>query len=242
MADQEKVTSDATSNLLSTMTNTFSSVISSWRSFVYDALILKMTTRWYEAVLTKLPENSTVLDVGIGTAGALLRCSKLLKEKNIHVVGVDYDADYIASAKQAIEAAGMQSLIEVECKSVYDLKLGEKDKPYDAVYFSGSFSLLPDRIQALRTVSSTIVEGKIFITQTYQRKSPPMLSYLKPLLKYLTTIDFGQLLFEKDIAEFFSHTVPHECDLKLVEHDVIPHSLDTPLQAAYLTILEHKTN
>ena len=72
MADQEKVTSDATSNVLSTMTNTFSSVISSWRSFVYDALILKMTTRWYEAVLTKLPENSIVLDVGIGTAGALL--------------------------------------------------------------------------------------------------------------------------------------------------------------------------
>ena len=40
-----------------------------FRTTVYDALILKLTTKWYEAVLSRLDEGSTVLDVGIGTAG-----------------------------------------------------------------------------------------------------------------------------------------------------------------------------
>ena len=41
-----------------------------FRSFVYDALILKLTTKWYEVVLRRFDEGSTVLDIGIGTAGA----------------------------------------------------------------------------------------------------------------------------------------------------------------------------
>lgn len=241
MTDPEKITSKNTSSVVSSLTNRLSAVVSFWRSFVYDVLILRMTTRWYEAVLTKLPENSTVLDVGIGTAGALLRCSNLLREKNIRIVGIDYDADYVATAQNAIESVGLKSLIEVEHKSVYDLKLGEKDKPYDAVYFSGSFTLLPDRLEALRVVSAMVEEGEIYITQTYQRKSPPMLTYLKPILKYFTTIDFGQLVFEGEISEFFHKVVPEECDLTLVEHKVIENSLDTPLQAAYLTILKQKS-
>jgi hypothetical protein len=38
--------------------------------------------------------------------------------------------------------------------------------------------------------------GKIYVTQTYQRYTPPLLPYLKPLLKYVTTIDFRQLIRE----------------------------------------------
>jgi hypothetical protein len=45
------------------------------RSFVYDALILKLTTTWYEVVLSRLDEGSTLLDIGIGTAGELKNTS-----------------------------------------------------------------------------------------------------------------------------------------------------------------------
>jgi hypothetical protein len=51
-----------------------------FRAFVYDALILKLTTKWYEVVLCRLDEGSIVLDVGIGTAGAL---TKIRVETNI---------------------------------------------------------------------------------------------------------------------------------------------------------------
>lgn len=40
-----------------------------FRATLYDALILKLTTKWYEVVLSRLDVGSTVLDVGIGTAG-----------------------------------------------------------------------------------------------------------------------------------------------------------------------------
>ncbi len=39
------------------------------KSFIYDAVILRMTEKWYRNVLDRLDENSVLLDVGIGTGG-----------------------------------------------------------------------------------------------------------------------------------------------------------------------------
>ncbi|MEA3641327.1 MAG: SAM-dependent methyltransferase, partial [Lamprobacter sp.] len=39
------------------------------RSYIYDALILRLTSQWYAEVLRRLPEGAAMLDVGIGTAG-----------------------------------------------------------------------------------------------------------------------------------------------------------------------------
>ena len=82
----------------------------------------------------------------------------------------------------------------------------------DAVYFSGSFSLLPEPTRALRLASefaksngepSDNGRGAVYITQTYQRKTPFFLPFLKPLLKYVTTIDFGRLVTEEEILNTF---------------------------------------
>lgn len=213
----------------------FYSMLAYYRSKVYDVLILPMTTKWYEVVLQQLPKTSTVLDVGIGTAGALVNCSKIVKDRELKIVGIDYDADYVVQAQRAIKQAGLQGSIQVFHKSVYDLK--KEDGTFDAVYFSGSFTLLPDPCEALRVVRA-LTKSRIYITQTYQRKSPPLLGYIKPLLKFITTIDFGKLTSEEESLNLFTNIVPKECDLKLVQHDVIKGSLDTRLQAAYLTLLE----
>lgn len=110
---------------------------------------------------------------------------------------------------------------------------------FDVIYFSGSFSLLPDMPGALTAVLPLLKkDGQICITQTYQRYTPPFLAYIKPWLRYLTTIDFGQLIPEDRAATFFQHQVPQQCHLECVEHDVIKGSVDTFLQAAYLTILQ----
>ncbi len=36
------------------------------RSLIYDTAILRLTSRWYAEVLTRLPEGAAPLDVGIG--------------------------------------------------------------------------------------------------------------------------------------------------------------------------------
>ncbi|KAL3938901.1 MAG: hypothetical protein SGBAC_006277 [Bacillariaceae sp.] len=225
--------------IISKIFSPFYDMLAYFRSKVYDTLILHMTTKWYEVVLSQLPENSTLLDVGVGTAGALINCSAIVKNRGLKIVGVDYDKDYVIQAQVALEKAGLQDSVQVFHKSVYDLDK-DKDGVFDAVYFSGSFTLLPDPVEALRVVKP-LTKSKIYVTQTYQRKSPPLLAYIKPLLRYLTTIDFGQLTFEADIGKFFSEKVPKECGLKLESHEVIEGSLDTSLQAAYLTILDVKS-
>ena len=209
-----------------------------------------MTEKWYREVLLELPNGSTLLDIGIGTGGALLRCTDILVEKDLKVVGIDIDAAYVEAGKEAILSKGMDDRISIGVVSVYDAKekvvelmkqLSGSEDPsggiVDAAYFSGSFSLLPDPVKALQLVSDIVKvkdgeKGKIFITQTYQRKTPFFLPYVKPLLKYATTIDFGQLVTEDDILRTFKAS-----DLEVVHHEVIPGSVDNSLQAAYLSIL-----
>ncbi|KAL7472247.1 hypothetical protein ACHAXS_012574 [Conticribra weissflogii] len=226
------------------------------KSFIYDAVILRMTEKWYRYVLDRLDENSVLLDVGIGTGGALLRCIDIVKSKNIKVVGIDIDSAYVEAGKLTIQSAGLSDMVSIDRVDVYEgrdalLKLA-KDKGaaldsdgkfFDAVYFSGSFSLLPDPVKALQLVSDLVKskkvdgsdrlsEGSIFITQTYQRRTPFFLPFVKPLLKYATTIDFGNLVREEEVLKTFN-----DSGLKVVEHKVIPGSVDNSLQAAYLTIL-----
>ena len=58
------------------------------------------------------------------------------------------------------------------------------------------------------------------------------MSYVKPMMKYLTTIDFGQLVSEEDVLQTFE-----ESGLTVVKHEVIEGSVDNVFQAAYLSIL-----
>ena len=180
----------------------------------------------------------------------MLRCTDLLVEKDLKVVGIDIDSAYVEAGHEAILAAGMDDRISINVVNFYEAKQkvlelvkqlgGAEDSDgrfVDAVYFSGSFSLLPDQCLALQLASDFVKtkdgeKGSIFITQTYQRKTPFFLPYMKPLLKYVTTIDFGQLVTEEDILGTFK-----ESGLEVVQHEVIPGSVENSYQAAYLSIL-----
>lgn len=249
--------------LITALVNRLSSYYSTAKSLVYDTLILRMTEKWYRAVLLHVNDGSIILDVGVGTGGALLQCADLIIAKNLYIVGIDIDSAYVEAGKAAIIAANVSDRVSIDKVDVYDgreqlldlvtnLSRGRtrtttndkaataaKGQFVDAVYFSGSFSLLPDPVKALRLVSTFVItEGtnnadpKVYITQTYQRHTPFFLPYVKPLLKYATTIDFGQLVKEEDVLQTFK-----ESGLEIVEHGVIPDSIDNRFQAAYLSIL-----
>lgn len=236
--------------LFSSIMNRVSHYVSLTKSYIYDIIILRMTEVWYRAVLQRLDDGAIILDVGIGTGGALLRCVDLIKEKNLKVVGIDIDTSYVQAGKLSVQELGLEDRISINVVDVYAgkdtvlelaKKLGAEENQseqfVDAVYFSGSFSLLPDPVKALQLVSKYVKEdgaekGKIYITQTYQRKTPFFLPYIKPLMKYATTIDFGNLVREEDVLKTFK-----ESGLKVLEHEVIPGSVDNAMQAAYLSVL-----
>lgn len=162
------------------------------RSVIYDSLILGLTSRWYAEVLRRVPEGAALLDVGIGTAGALLANADLVQRKRLRVTGVDIDADYIARARRRLRNSPLAAHAEVRLESIYDHRGG----PYGAVYFSASFMLLPEPERALRHCRGLLgPHGRLYFTQTVEQRRAPWAEVLKPLLKRVTSIDFGRVTY-----------------------------------------------
>jgi hypothetical protein len=54
----------------------------------------------------------------------------------------------------------------------------------------------------------------------------------QPLLRYLTTIDFGKLVFERDFDAICARS-----GLRVLEKCLVPGSVDNAMQAAFLIVL-----
>jgi SAM-dependent methyltransferase len=165
------------------------------RSAIYDAAIVGMTAEWYRAVLRRVPVGCRLLDVGIGTGAALIANVHLLREKDVHVTGVDVDAAYVERCRRAVVEHGLEDRVVVRLESIDAHGSG----PYDAVYFSGSFMLLPDPARTLRHVRSLLVpDGLVYFTQTFEHRRSRAVELAKPLLRRVTGIDFGRVTYETD--------------------------------------------
>lgn len=240
---------------------------------IYDVVIVRMTSKWYAAVLRKLKQGDRVLDVGIGTATALVRNKSLMLEKRVAFVGIDYEAAYVRKAEAVLRSADLWRTVpegtegyrpgDHYCRvyeaSVYDAGLGalcsvaepkagelakemkteiEEAARFDVAYFSGSITLMPDPPAALRAMVPLIKTsgGRVLITQTFQKSESPLMSIVKPLLKYVTTIDFGNLTTEADIERIIRDSGVFET----VSNEPIQGSIDNPFQTARLIDLRVK--
>lgn len=201
---------------------------------IYDMVICSMTSVWYGHVLGRLDPGSRVLDVGIGTGTSLCRNASMVREKKLSVTGIDIDAAYVRHCEVALQQAGLAPPSRVVCKSVFDADLAAVvGSGFDAVYFSGSIALMPQPHVALQAAARLLRPGGVvFVTQTFQRQAVPLLSVVKPLLKYLTTIDFGRLTFEREVDDIVARS-----GLELLEKSTIPGSIDNAVQGAFILVL-----
>ena len=163
---------------------------------MYDYFIVAMTTRWYHSFLLRLPENASVLDVGIGTAASLIANKDIILERTLNIVGVDYDEHYVAAA------ANLEHYISVDCASIHDFS-PQIGQTFEAVYFSGSFMIIRNKVQALNPCQRmlTASTGKFYFTQTIEQRGmvAPLVSMIvKPALKMVTSIDFGQVTYRDE--------------------------------------------
>lgn len=165
------------------------------RGWVYDRLVSGLTAGWYHAVLGRLPDRARVLDVGIGTGTALARCAELIRAKDLRVVGIDIDRDYLQRCAREMARAGLDGRVSTRHTSVYDHEGG----PYDAAYFSASLMLLPDPAGAITRVAGQLVPGgHLFFTQTFENRRSPVAERVKPMIRHLTSIEFGRVTYEDD--------------------------------------------
>jgi len=208
---------------------------------VYDGVIIRMTARWYKAVLTRLGHKQRLLDIGIGTATALARNAHHVLEKQLTVVGIDYEEAYVRKAAQVVRDAGLNEAVVLHCKSIYDPQLPmlfSGAAKFDAVYFSGSLTLMPDPGAALRAAASMLNDkGLIYVTQTFQNQPSPITAMVKPLLRALTTIDFGVVTYKADMDAIIESS-----GLSLLEDSPIPGSINTTAQTARMYVLEFRSD
>jgi len=204
---------------------------------VYDWLIIKMTTKWYAAVLAKVEGGARVLDVGIGTGTALVRNKELLVQKNIVVVGIDYEEEYIKKAGAIVANAGLAKQVKLNCTSIYDPKLRmlfTGPARFDAAYFSGSLTLMPDPAAALKCASNMLTDaGLVYVTQTFQNRPSPVMEMLKPLLRRFTSVDFGRVVYHWQVKE-----IVEKAGMHIIEDEPVPGSIDTAAQTARLLVLK----
>jgi SAM-dependent methyltransferase len=179
------------------------------RGWIYARFVAGMTSDWYRAVLSRLPKGARVLDVGIGTGAALARSADLVRAKKLEIVGLDIDPDYLRRCRAELLRAGLAGQVEPVFSSVYDHRGG----PYDAVYFSASLMLLPDPAAAIAHVAQLVApDGRVFATQTFQHRRSPLLERVKPMVRHLTTIQFGRVTYEEEFRRAFA-----EAGVDLVE-------------------------
>jgi len=160
-----------------------------------------ITARWYRSVLSHLAQGARVLDVGIGTGGALSRNAAVVRSMDLSVVGLDIDPDYVARCRRRMADAGLSAQVKVVECPIQEFQEGS----FDAIYFSASFMLIPNAHLALRHATSLLAPGgKVFFTQTFQLRRSTFMEKAKPLLHKVTTIHFGQVTYEQDFLDTVS--------------------------------------
>lgn len=171
------------------------------RAWIYDSFFAPLTRNWYRAVLEHLSPGQHLLDVGIGTGAALAANADMVRRRELHVVGLDVDEGYLERCRKRIARHGLTDHVEVLHEPVQVHRGG----PYDAVYFSASFMLLPEPVSVLEHVRSLVApEGHLYFTQTFEANRSKLMEAIKPHLHRVTTIEFGRVTYRDDFERTIS--------------------------------------
>lgn len=128
------------------------------RSSIYGSLFgidNPVSTQWaYHKIVSELPENCTVLDIGCGD-GVYFTNAKVIetiKEKNITITAIDIDAGAVEICKKRIAAAGLDSLVRAKAVSVLEVK-----ETFDFVLWMESFPVIdPHLFQVIHSHNAPI--------------------------------------------------------------------------------------
>ncbi len=173
---------------------------------LYKLIIDDVTDICYRNCLSYFPENSQILDVGIGNGVMTKSYHHLIKNKDLKITGIDINKSYLDHCDRLIRTYHLENNIETFFKPVEAYEPPEKEY-FDFIMFSMSFMLFEDQQLVLDRVKSWLKpEGKVIFLQTMFQKRSRLMEFVKPKLKYFTTIDFGRVTYDKDFFNLLEET------------------------------------
>lgn len=166
------------------------------------------TPSLYYSFLQRMKQDTKILDIGVGTGIYFEdpRCIKLIKEKNIKIVGIDINRPDIELATRRIEVSKLEGYASAKCMNLfeYDGDLNE----FDVILFSESYPVIPRDL--MKKMLMFIVHSKgfsgelVFINNV--EDAPAWIQKTKPYLRYfLFGFEFfGRLVSTDDMMGMFT--------------------------------------
>ena len=168
------------------------------KNFLYKLFIGHATDCCYKNCLNYFPSESRVLDVGIGNGIMLENYHGLIKSKKLRITGVDSNKGYLNHCSSLVKSYGLDNHISVchGCIETYEPPIHER---FDFVLFSMSFMLFKDQKLVLTRIKNWLKpNGEIIFFQTIHTDRFRFMEFVKPKLKYVTTVEFGTVTYEND--------------------------------------------
>jgi len=170
-------------------------------NYLYKLIIDDVTHICYQNCLEYFPPGSRILDVGIGNGIMIGQYHRLIRSKGLDIVGIDINRQYLKHCRNLIKRWGLSSNIRVQHSAV-ESYVPPRDQYFDYILFSMSFMLFRDQQLVLERIKPWLKhEGKVVFFQTMFKIRSPLLDFIKPRLKYVTTIDFGRVTYEQDFFD-----------------------------------------
>jgi SAM-dependent methyltransferase len=170
------------------------------KNILYNLIIEGATEHCYKNCLSYFPDRSDVLDVGIGNGTMLKKFHSVIKSKGLKITGVDINKVYIDHCDHLIRTFRLEDHIQINYDSIESYE-PPQNKSFDFILFSMSFMLFKDRQLVLDKIRDYMKPGgKIVFFQTMFKEKFRLMEFIKPKLKYVTTVDFGRVTYEN---EFF---------------------------------------
>lgn len=173
-------------------------------SRLYSLIVSDVTDGCYGSCLPGFPPDTRVLDVGIGNGEMIKTYHPLIRAKRLSITGLDVNRDYLMQCNRLVGAYSLHEYIRTELTPVE-----EYEPPaaacFDCILFSMSFMLLKDPGGVLRRIRPWLSPaGQVIFVQTMFRNASRLIDFVKPRLKYVTTVDFGRAIYEEDFLSLLS--------------------------------------